>query len=198
MPWLRLWTSYLRSPKVQRVTEVSRARHINLLCVACEENQNGRLPSVESMAWHLRLTSEAMQETLDELVSAGLVEKRAKSYWVHDWSHWQFSVTPAAERKRRSRDRHKASRDQSVTVTGQSRDRHGRSPRGRAPRASDSDSDSEKKNTLPANSSSELCGDAPRVRGDVAGTIHETEAERRARERAEMNRDVERLRNGKM
>lgn len=111
MPWLRLWHGFLDNSKVQdvtRVTEVLRARYINLLCVACKANEDGKLPNLDQIAFLLRFDIKTTQKTLDELVSVGLIEKNGKSYCIHDWEHWQFSRSPSAEKQKRYRDRRNA------------------------------------------------------------------------------------------
>lgn len=130
MPWLKLWHSFLDSPKIQCVTEALRARYVNLLCVACKFDQGGRLPEVEKIAFMVRLDVETTAETLEALVAAKLIDKRAKGYWVHDWEHWQAAKSKAAEKQKRYRDRRNALRnalpDEAVT-----RDAHVTSSRAR-------------------------------------------------------------------
>jgi hypothetical protein len=114
MPWLPLWRSFLNNPKVQdvtRVTEALRARYINLLLVACTHESKGCLPGVEETAFMMRLTIEETQKTLDELIIVGLIEHRAKSYWIHDWDDWQLQKSPAAIKQKRYRDKGNALRN---------------------------------------------------------------------------------------
>jgi hypothetical protein len=111
MPWLRLWHEFLDSQKVQRVTEALRARYVNLLCVACKHDKSGQLPIMSEMAFLCRLDEATMQETVDALVNAKLIDRRAKSYWINDWEQWQYGRSKAAEKQKRYRDKRNASRN---------------------------------------------------------------------------------------
>src|ERR1700734_2222463 len=111
MPWLKLWHRYLDSPKIQRVAPALRACHINLLCVACKEDANGRLPDIEMIAFMVRLSVNETVETLGALVEAGLIEHRAKAYYIHDWEEWQSRKSDAAIRQQRVRDKRNALRN---------------------------------------------------------------------------------------
>lgn len=114
MPWLRLWHGFLDNPKVQDITrcdEALRARYVNLLCVACRANENGKLPSLEQIAFDMRFDLDTAQRTLDDLVKAGLIEKNGKSYCIHDWEDWQCGQSPAARRQKRYRQLRNAKRN---------------------------------------------------------------------------------------
>lgn len=115
MPWLKLWHRFLDSAKIQILSESLRARYVNLLCVACKENANGKLPGTEMVGHMLRLSADETQSTLDSLAQAGLIESRAKSYYIHDWGDWQVQKTPAAVRQQRVRDKRNALRNGYVT-----------------------------------------------------------------------------------
>jgi hypothetical protein len=111
MPWLKLWHEFLDSPKIQRVTESLRARYVNLLCVACKENDEGRLPDTEKVAFMIRLSVSETLETLDALANAGLIDRRLKCYAIHDWEYWQYHQSPGAIKQQRYRDRQHALRN---------------------------------------------------------------------------------------
>jgi hypothetical protein len=115
MPWLKLWHEYLDKAKVQILPEALRARHINLLCVACKENACGRLPNLKLIAHMLHLSEEETVTTLHDLVEAGLVDRRSKdgvtSYQIHDWEDWQSHKSPAAVRQKRVRDKRNEERN---------------------------------------------------------------------------------------
>ena len=110
-PWLKLWHQYLDDPKIQRVAPALRAWHINLLCVACKEDANGKLPGIEKMVFLMRLSSDEIQGILNSLVESGLIELRVNSYWIHDWDDWQERKSPAAIRQKRVRDKRNALRN---------------------------------------------------------------------------------------
>ncbi len=159
LPWLRLWTNFLHNSKVQdvtRVTEALRARYLNLLCVAGETNADGRLPDISQMAFMMRFSLEDMQSTVDKLVEVALIDRRGKSYWIHDWDEWQFGKSTEAKKQKRYRDKRNALRNalrnDKVTgddsVTDPLRNAEVTVPRAR----SDADSDSEIKKILPVGS----------------------------------------------
>lgn len=111
LPWLKLWHSFLDSPKIQGVTEALRARYVNLLCVACKFGLNGKLPDLAKVAFMIRLSEDDAQETLEKLIEAGMIERRGKSYWIHDWDQWQHKKSKAAEKQQRYRDNVKTLRN---------------------------------------------------------------------------------------
>lgn len=108
MPWLKLWHNYLDSAKVQSVTEALRARYVALLCVTCRCDLGGALPDICQTAFMLRMTVTQLQESLDELVKAKLIDKNGKHYRIHDWSDWQGEKSPGAIRQKRYRQRRNA------------------------------------------------------------------------------------------
>jgi hypothetical protein len=111
MPWLKLWHEYLDKAKIQILSESLRARHINLLCVACKENDNGRLPNIKLVAHMLHLSEAETLATLNALAESGLIENRAKGYYIHDWDEWQSHKSPAAIRQKRVREKRNALRN---------------------------------------------------------------------------------------
>ncbi len=170
MPWLRLWHSFLDNAKVRtvndRVTNLNaratlevralRALYIDLLCVACRQDDSGRLPSLEQVAFLMRISEQEAQETIDKLVALKLIEKHGKCYWIHDWDQWQFSKSPAAIRQQKVRDKRNALRNASATQpvtrndTEAQREAQPKAPRVRAQRErqeeeEESDSEGEKK-----------------------------------------------------
>lgn len=121
MPWLRLWHGFLDNPKIQdqtRVTEVLRARYVNLLLVALRAGNAGVLPSLEQVAFSMRFDLKTTQETLNELVKAGLVEKNENSYCIHDWEYWQCTQTASAVKQKRYRERRNALRNEPGNDSG--------------------------------------------------------------------------------
>ena len=49
-------------------------RYINLLCVACKEDANGRLPDTAQIAFMIRLTEEETVQTLDVRLKLGCLK----------------------------------------------------------------------------------------------------------------------------
>lgn len=106
-----LWHEFLDNVKVRRVTEALRARYVDVLCVACRFDEDGRLPSIEEMAFWCRLPLTVMEETIAELTKYQLIDKRGKSYHVHDWGQWQHKKSSEAIKQKRYRDKRNALRN---------------------------------------------------------------------------------------
>lgn len=122
MPWLRLWHEFLNNPKVRGVTgalparyagvtEALRARYVDLLCLACQKDDCGRLPNLEEIGFALRLDPKETLKTMDFLMRARLIDRHARSYYIHDWDQWQHTTSKAAERQKRYRAKRNAQRN---------------------------------------------------------------------------------------
>ena len=106
--WLRLYTEVLNDPKVQKLDGNSFKFWINLLCCAKEYSNDGILPDIEGIAFHLRIKEDAAQKYLEKMIESGLVEIEANTYIIHGWSTRQYESDndpTALDRKRRERDR---------------------------------------------------------------------------------------------
>jgi hypothetical protein len=184
--WLRLYDGIIDDPKILALSRADRWSFVALLCVASRQNERGTLPNLREIALHLRIRTPEAEKLISRFVDMGFIDASddKQTLCIHGWDRRQFKSDDVTARTKASKER---SRERSHPSTGE-----------RASRArSETDSETEKKNPIPSNSISGLGGDASRVRGDVAGTVHESPADKRARERAEMSAAVERLRNGK-
>ncbi len=106
-PWLKSWSKSLDNPKIQLLTGDQFKLWHNLLWIALRTDKNGELPTVDLIAFQLRIDRGMAVILLDEQVSLGLVEKRSSRYVIHDWHHWQGDGKSDAERKKEQRDREK-------------------------------------------------------------------------------------------
>jgi len=121
--WLRLYTSILNDPKVQRLAPEHFKGWINLLCLAKEND--GALPELADIAWRLRVTSDEARELVSTLQDVGLIETKDGRFTPHNWEGRQYQLgaedRTAAERARRYRANKRtdrdASRDRHATVT---------------------------------------------------------------------------------
>lgn len=115
--WFRLYTEVLNDPKVQKLDGNSFKFWINLLCCAKEFGNDGTLPDLEEIAFHLRIKSESVLKFLQKMIKNGLVEQDGETYFIHGWRARQYESDndpTALDRKRRERDR---KRDNKKDVT---------------------------------------------------------------------------------
>jgi hypothetical protein len=121
--WLKLYTDILYDPKMLRLSNVLWRRAIECFLMAKEQNEGGRLPSLEDMAVILRpMTAEALESDLIELQRVGIVVDAGQGWRVVKFEKRQAPM-PDAERKRLSRARATTS-GRHEEVTGQSRTGH--------------------------------------------------------------------------
>lgn len=114
--WLRLYTGILDDPKVQRLEAEHFKGWINLLCLAKEHD--GLLPSLEDIAFRLRMSEADAQNLIDELVRRGLLETKGNDLTPHNWHGRQFQSDVSTGRVKRFRNARR-----NVSETLQSRDR---------------------------------------------------------------------------
>jgi hypothetical protein len=104
-PWLSLWDKTLDTPKVQRLPAETFKGWVNLLCLANRQAESGRLPSVEDIAFALRIQTDDAQRLVDDLVNASLIDRKGKILTMHDWDDHQQTGRTNAERAREYRER---------------------------------------------------------------------------------------------
>lgn len=124
--WFRMYTDVLDDPKVQKLPPPLFKTWVNLLCLA--GRNDGVLPSIEDIAFALRMDEATCTQQMDELVSRTLLDA-GDNLTPHNWAERQFksdTAENAAERKRKQRAReakrvtsHDAATDvtEDVTVT---------------------------------------------------------------------------------
>jgi len=103
LPWFRFYTEALNDPKVQMLPPHLFKAWVNLLCVA--GSNDGKLPSIDDIAFTLRLSVESAREAVDELILAGLLDMShvTKIVSPHNWKERQFKSDTSAERTRKWR-----------------------------------------------------------------------------------------------
>src|SRR5262245_22182887 len=120
--WLRLYPSILDDPKVQRLSGDLFKCWVNLLCLAKEGD--GLLPSIEDIAFRLRITTEEAQRLTEELVKRGLLDSDGQNITPHNWHNRQFQSDVSTERVQRYRNvSRNVSETANETPPEQSRDR---------------------------------------------------------------------------
>jgi hypothetical protein len=72
MKWFRLYSSVLHDPKVQRLTPALFKHWVNLLCLASEQDDRGMLPSLDDIAFALRIKPSEATQVMTQLRGAAL------------------------------------------------------------------------------------------------------------------------------
>lgn len=108
--WFRVYDELLDDPKVQSLPPEDFRGWVNLLCLA---NRNGgRLPSIDAVAFALRIDNIAARSLVDRLATAGLIDTvkggaNGSAIAPHGWSKRQYKSDGSTERVKRFRERSK-------------------------------------------------------------------------------------------
>jgi hypothetical protein len=113
--WFRLYSEVVNDPKVQRLPCEDFRAWINLLCLASEND--GRLPSIDDVAFALRMTTDGALTVVERLSNAGLIDRlnggaNGYHYAPHGWDKRQYKSDTSTERVKRFRQR-----SETVSVT---------------------------------------------------------------------------------
>lgn len=112
--WFRFYDGVLNDPKAQRLPPPLFKTWVNLLCLASQSGDGGRLPEQTSdIAFALRLNDDQCRSDLDALIKAGLLEIEAGTgrEVIHNWHGRQYnkpSDAPESVAERVKRHREKA------------------------------------------------------------------------------------------
>jgi len=109
--WFRLYDDVLNDPKVQRLSGDTFKFWINMLCIASKNG--GVLPSIEDMAFALRVSNDVCTSLIDELKTCGLIDG-GKRLVPHGWEKRQYKSDTSTDRVKRFRER---SRNVTETVS---------------------------------------------------------------------------------
>ena len=102
--WLRFYNEALDDPKVQRLPAHLFRTWINILCLA-STTADGTLPSIDDMAFRLRMSSQDIEQHLSDLILAGLIDITPDGRVPHNWNRRQFVSDRSTERVRKHRKR---------------------------------------------------------------------------------------------
>ena len=105
MPWLRLYTEVLHSPKIQKLPDMLFRSWVNLLLVA--KLNDGKLPPDSEISWHLRMPEKRVREIIGQLIERRLLDQIGADVTPHDWSEHQFQNDVSTDRVKRFRERRK-------------------------------------------------------------------------------------------
>lgn len=111
--WFRFYSEVVNDPKVQKLPCEDFRAWVNLLCLASEND--GRLPSIEDIAFALRMTTDGAATVVGRLANGGLIDRMSGGadgyhYAPHGWDKRQYKSDTSTERVKRFRER-------SVTVS---------------------------------------------------------------------------------
>lgn len=122
--WFRMYTDVLDDPKVQKLPPELFKAWVNLLCLA--GRNDGALPSVEDIAFALRMSQDVTRDIVVTLSQHGLLDTE-NGLSPHNWNERQFksdTANDAKERKRKQRAREKEQQNPD-NVTACHSDSHG-------------------------------------------------------------------------
>jgi hypothetical protein len=105
MNWFRFYSEVVHDPKVQNLPEVLFKTWVNLLCLACLND--GNLPSIADISYHLRITENRASKAVKALVDAGLVDAEGQTLQPHNWRGRQFSSDHSRNRVAAFRERNR-------------------------------------------------------------------------------------------
>jgi hypothetical protein len=112
--WFRVYDDMVDDPKVQRLPDASFKVLVNLWCLASQ--CGGKLPSIDDMAFKLRMKPEKVAALISSLTNAGLIDEIDDELAPHNWDKRQFKSDVSNERVKRHRER-KCNVTDTVTVT---------------------------------------------------------------------------------
>ena len=102
--WIKLYHEILDDPKMGRLTDRLFRRTIQLFLMAGDYDADGFLPSVEDMAWRLRVDKDELETDLADLASTGIVQMNDDKWLVTKFAKRQAAST-GTERWRQWKDR---------------------------------------------------------------------------------------------
>jgi predicted transcriptional regulator len=106
--WFRFYDDALNDPKVQLLSGDDFKAWVNLLCLASKNE--GRLPSIDDMAFALRRSPNDVQTVVERLLNGGLIDRRnggpnGVHYAPHGWDKRQYKSDTSTQRVQRFRKR---------------------------------------------------------------------------------------------
>ena len=101
--WFRVYDDLVDDPKIQRLDPTLFKALINVWCLASAHG--GVLPSIEVIAFRLRMKAEKVQRVLNELRAAGLFDDDERGVRPHNWDQRQYKSDGSTSRVKRFRER---------------------------------------------------------------------------------------------
>lgn len=103
MNWFRFYHDVLDDPKVQRLDPPLFKAWVNLLCLASKADDRGHLPTVEDIAFALRVTEAEATDVVLKLNERGLIDGDWSELVIHNWTSRQKASDNVTERVRKHR-----------------------------------------------------------------------------------------------
>jgi hypothetical protein len=100
--WIKLYHEVLDDPKMARLPDRLYRRCIEVFLLAGKAGDDGSLPSLDDMAWHLRLDQAELSQDLEALSALGIVTQDERGWFVTNFAKRQ-DAAPGAERAARYR-----------------------------------------------------------------------------------------------
>jgi hypothetical protein len=144
--WFRLYDNTVDDPKVQQLSAENFRGLVNLWCLASKND--GKIPSVNDVAFRLRMSQKKAEKILAALTAAGLIDDTDEELTPHNWSSRQYKSDTSNERVQRHRER-KCNVTSTVTGNGDVTP-YETPPESETDSESDSDSESEIEREAPA------------------------------------------------
>ncbi len=101
--WIKLYHEILDDPKMGRMPDKLWRRTIELFLLAGDINQDGLLPSIQDMAWRLRISVDKLSKELKQLITFNIIQKNSEKYIVTKFAERQAPLSDT-ERQRLHRD----------------------------------------------------------------------------------------------
>lgn len=103
-PWFRFYVETLDDPKVQTLAPDLFKHWVNILCIAAKND--GVLPSVEAVAFGLRVTNAEAGDIVTKLAARELLDPVDPGYFhPHNWEGRQYKSDASNERVNRHREK---------------------------------------------------------------------------------------------
>ena len=102
--WFRLYAEIFRDPKISRLDDRLFRFWIGCLCLASEND--GYLPDLEEISFHLRFKLSTTRECHEELFTLSLIEADGEGrFRPHNWNGRQYISDVSTDRVKRFRER---------------------------------------------------------------------------------------------
>ena len=115
--WFRFYTETIHDRRIARLTDADFRLWVNSLC--CARQTNGVIPSIDELAFQVRMPEAAVQEGMARLISAGLFTELPTGFQPVDWDRLQYNSDVSTVRVRRWREgkREEMKRDETLHET---------------------------------------------------------------------------------
>ena len=102
--WVKIDTSYLRNPKLARVSPPALLLHLASILYAAEQLTDGQISphAINGLAADARISRRAVPKAIAELEAAGLWERNGVGWWLHDFCAMNAQATRSVVQKQRA------------------------------------------------------------------------------------------------